>query len=325
MMSEQDKYMPIRISEQMMIQYLLGELPEAWQAQFEERLFTDPDCYTRLQVVEENLIDEYVRGKLPADRQERFESHYLIFERRRRKVAFARTLIQSISELPAPSRLETTNGRQTLVSWRKRPTASRIAFVALALMVLIGGAWIVIEMARLRKQQDQLKADLAILQQREKANKTASQPIATADIPSPSVQVKQNPDKSSKSVHSHSNIVTQTLRPGRDRDAEAQPGEMERPDRFTIPAGTRLIRLRLKLGPPDKYPTYRATLMSADGHNISLPSHVRLKPDRDGQTVVVDLPAGLLARGDYVLTLLGVADSGKGEEISDYFFTVLKH
>jgi anti-sigma factor RsiW len=323
-MSEQDNHTPVQVSEQMMIQYLLGELPEAWQVQFEERLFTDPDSYTQLQVVEENLIDEYVRGKLSADRHVSFESHYLVSERRRRKVAFARTLILTISELPTPARHEITQWRQTPVSWRERTTASRIAFVALALMVLSSSVWIMIEMAQLRKQQDQLKSDLVILKQREQANQIASQPIPTADVPSPSVGAKKRTDKSSKSVNSHSKIVTQTLQPGRNRSEAALPDESENIGMVSISSDVRLIRLRLNLLETVRFSAYRVTLMKAEGQIVTLPGHLRLRSSSNGQYVIVDLPAGLLTRGDYVLTLFGGADGSEADELGDYYFTALR-
>lgn len=326
--------MPIQVDEQMMIQYLLGELPEAWQAHFEERFFTDDECYTQLQIVEECLIDDYVRGQLSPERQERFERQYLVSERRRQKVAFVRTLMQAIAELPSPASHETTHWRQTLLHWRERPAALRLAFVGLALLILIGGVWLASEMTRLRRQKAQLQAESATLRQQKPVNQTASQPQTTVDVPSPNTQTRPAPagssssTKSSTSVPSHSAIVTQTLKPGRYRGEAAQPGERENPGLVSILPGTRLIRLRLELpGSEDagRYSAYRVTLMKAEGQMISLPLQLRLKPGRDGRTVVVDLPATLLARSDYVLTLLGVAESGEVEELGDYYFTVLRH
>lgn len=328
-MSEQNNQMPTEISEQMMIQYLLGELPEAWQAHFERRFFTDSECYAQLQIVEERLIDDYVRGQLSSERRERFETRYLVSERRRQKVAFVSTLIRAIAELPAPARHEPANWRQTLSSWRERLSAPRLAFAGLALLILIGGAWLAIEMSRLRAQQARLQSELAALRQREQASQSASQPQLTAPTPSPNVETTPAPAKPSSaksftSAPSHSVIVRQTLKPGRVRDAGAQPGESGRPGLLSIPPGARLLRLRLELGDAAKYPTYRATLMRAEGQMISLPANLRLKPGRDGQIVVVELPAGLLARGDYVLTLLGVAVGAEAEELGDFYFTVLK-
>jgi hypothetical protein len=40
--------------------------------------------------------------------------------------------------------------------------------------------------------------------------------------------------------------------------------------------------------------------------------------------VQVSVPASTLAAGDYELTLSGVTAEGKTEDISDYYFTVMK-
>ncbi|MBK9315804.1 MAG: hypothetical protein IPM55_16395 [Acidobacteria bacterium] len=132
LMSGQDNDMPTRISERMMIQYLLGELPEAWQARFEELFFTDSEIFTQLQIVEERLIDDYVRGQLLSEQREGFETRYLISERRQQKVAFARTLIQAVAELPSPTNHGTKYQHQTPLPWRERPAALRLAFLGLA-------------------------------------------------------------------------------------------------------------------------------------------------------------------------------------------------
>jgi anti-sigma factor RsiW len=314
----------------MMIQYLLGELPETRQTHFEERLFTDSEFHAQLQIVEERLIDDYLRGRLSPERRERFRTHYLVSERRRQKVVFAQTLMQAIAELPAPARHESANWRQRLLAWRERPAAPRLAFAGLALLILIGGAWLAIETSRPRARQARLQSEAATLRQYEQSSQATSLPQSVPDVTSPTVETTQAPASSISSarpsihVPSPAVILTQTLKPGRVRDAETQPGESERPGLFSIPPGTRLIRLRLELGDAAKYPTYRVTLMKAEGQTISLPVNLRLKPGSDGRTMVVELPAGLLARGDYVLTLLGVAEGGEAEELGDFYFTVLK-
>ncbi len=324
-MSEQDNRMPPQISEQMMIQYLLGELPEAWQAQFEEHLFTDPDCHAQLQIVEENLIDKYVRGELSAERRGRFEMRYLISERRRTKVAFARTLMKAIAEFSTPAGSETTHWRQTLLHWRKRPAALHLAFAGMALILLVGGAYLAIEMAQLHKQQAQLQAELASLQQREQAPQPASQPQPTTAAPPPHVLTTQPPTKpsstqSSTRVPSHSGVISQVLKPGRVRNIEERRDE--HPSLLDLHSGVRVIRLHLVMEHASNYSRYRATLMKAEGQAVGLPNLSKPTPSADREVLILDLPASLLTRGDYVLTLLGVSDANEIEELGDYYFTV---
>lgn len=72
--------------------YLLGELPEKERSELEELYFSDNSVFTLLSVVEDELVDDYVRGVLQDDR-ERFERNYLNSEERRRRVQLARDLL----------------------------------------------------------------------------------------------------------------------------------------------------------------------------------------------------------------------------------------
>jgi anti-sigma factor RsiW len=55
------------------VSYLLGRLPEAESQDLEERYFRDSELFERLTALETDLLDEYVRGDLPAEDREAFE------------------------------------------------------------------------------------------------------------------------------------------------------------------------------------------------------------------------------------------------------------
>ncbi len=50
------------LTEDVIVRYLLGELPEDEQARLEERAFADRRCTEDILVVESDLIDECVPG-----------------------------------------------------------------------------------------------------------------------------------------------------------------------------------------------------------------------------------------------------------------------
>src|SRR5947207_11527127 len=81
--------------------YLLGELPEEEQAKVEEGLFTTDGLWEELSLLEDDIIDSYVRGELQGHDRARFESHFLSSPRRISRVAFARSLL-SAGAKPAP-------------------------------------------------------------------------------------------------------------------------------------------------------------------------------------------------------------------------------
>lgn len=82
----------------LIVRYLLGELPEAQQVQIEDSAFHDPQYLDAILAVENDLIDEYVRGEIPPDRREQFGKHFLVPPERRRKVEFARALAAVTAE-----------------------------------------------------------------------------------------------------------------------------------------------------------------------------------------------------------------------------------
>src|SRR5262245_1633784 len=57
--------------------FLLGILTLEEEARLEDRLFDDSDFVHQLAVVEEELIDDYLCGRLTDDERIRFESHFM--------------------------------------------------------------------------------------------------------------------------------------------------------------------------------------------------------------------------------------------------------
>ncbi len=83
--------------------YLLGGLSVRERARFEECYFKSDDLFEKMEMVEDELIDAYVRGQLSESECRLFEENYLSSERRRDKVQTARELLEyaAKAELPA--------------------------------------------------------------------------------------------------------------------------------------------------------------------------------------------------------------------------------
>jgi hypothetical protein len=86
------------VSEELIDRYLLGDLPEERQAEIEDRAFQDRQYMERILAAESDLIDEYVRGGLSDSQRRLFDSRFLASAERRRKVEFAKALSSVISE-----------------------------------------------------------------------------------------------------------------------------------------------------------------------------------------------------------------------------------
>ncbi len=131
------------IDETVLVQYLLGKLPEEKQAQVEDRAFADDDYRAALEAAEADLIDEYVQGQLPPDDRRAFESLFLASPQRRAKVEFARTLAATpVKPSPAPA------GRGFLDLFRGWSLTMRFAAAMATLLCVACASWVLLHDAK---------------------------------------------------------------------------------------------------------------------------------------------------------------------------------
>jgi len=123
-------------------QYLLGELSQETQLEaVEERLFTDDDVFEELQLVKEDLIDQYVKNEFTAAERRNFERNFLTTEERRADVrraqALARYAGRKMGELRQPHEKKLSkDGDPPRSRWRwlpRRLTPAGSSVVALPL------------------------------------------------------------------------------------------------------------------------------------------------------------------------------------------------
>src|SRR5947207_7940881 len=140
-------------SDQILTRYLLGESSETEAHELEQKYFADPQLFSRLLETENQLVDDYARGRLPAALRDRFQNSYLANPERRERVqfaqAFAARLDQSQETVPSPVRAESWWNRLTAVTWSpKLSWAFAVAFVLIA----AAGVWLVIQTRRLQQE-----------------------------------------------------------------------------------------------------------------------------------------------------------------------------
>lgn len=115
--------------------YLLGQLTDGAREEIEQNLLTNAELFDELGVVEDELADEYLAGKLDQDERSRFEQHFLATPERQQKLRFARALHRYVT---AAGRPETSAGKFLPLSWRSRTILYR-ATAAVAVIVIIAG------------------------------------------------------------------------------------------------------------------------------------------------------------------------------------------
>ena len=108
------------MTDERIIAYLLQELPEDERERFEDECFFEqPGWPVELNLVEEDLIDTYLRNDLTPERRERFEKNYLTTDARLAQVATAAALLRHADELGAVSKASISD-KLMQPTWAKR-------------------------------------------------------------------------------------------------------------------------------------------------------------------------------------------------------------
>lgn len=315
--------------------YLLEELSEQEREQLERRLMSDDDLYQKLLLGEDDLIDEYISGTLPEHERAKFSQHFLRVPELRDDVrataALKRYAIETAprvfaGDAPDVSLLD------RLKKFFMRP-AVVIAFATALCAAVALAAWLATQNSRLRRQVEQLQArqtpspaagpDLAeqlaserlrneqlsaeLLRQRELLVEESRklQPGQEQQQPTPARRPATPPSATA--------FVALTLTSGSVRES----GELKK---ISVPPGARGLRIRLNL-PAADYRRYEAVLQTVEGREVFSRRGLRAG---SGRFVTLNVPARFFGPDDYRVVLSGVNPSGDSEEISSYYFRVLK-
>lgn len=316
-------------NEQLMVRYLLGELPESEVERLDEQSFTDDDFFRRLQTVENDLIDAYARGEMSPGEREQFERGFLTTPKRRERVAFAEALAAFRFEPPADdpavaAQPEQTSAWQAFINlFRVSRPALQFSLAALSVVLLLGATWLIVETARLRTRLSQIQQEQAALSRREQELQAqiARQSADRGQLAEELRRVQQQRDQLERELAGlkppEPNFALFVLSPG----VRGPGGD---PKDFTIPPGAQRVKLRVEFE-SDPYPSYRIELRTQAGDQ-QVWSSGKLRARREGGIKIIDLDlrASLFQPQGYLLNLRGVAANGEIEDLSSYRFRVVK-
>jgi hypothetical protein len=295
------------IDDSLLVRYLLGRLTEEEQAEVEDRAFADSDYLAALDAAEADLIDAYVRDELlRADRRE-FEHRFLVSPQRLRKVEFA----QALARVTAETAPLAPPVQQTRTSWLEffnpiRPwnPALRFAGALGAVFCVAGGTWLIVENASVRTrlaETEEARRDL------EASAQSLRQELSQAQIRAAAPKPAATP--------STPLIASLFLMAGPTR-AES------RIEQIALSRGVQIAHIEIQLDARDDYPRFRAQLQTRSGREILSFAALERKGTGDAQTVSLDVPAGLLANGDYEIALTGIRNGEAIQDIGFYYFRV---
>ncbi|MGH9754502.1 MAG: hypothetical protein ACREA2_17115 [Blastocatellia bacterium] len=316
-------------NDQTIIRYLLNELSEEDQALFEEAYLSDGSLFEQVQALEEELIEDYVKGDLSGHERLRFERHYLASDQRRARIQSARELFQVCSPKSSPrtgadDRIESKffSPRPLLRLFAKRRLAP-VFGVAAALLLLLG-AGLFIEMLRLRRHLATVNEERTAIERRaeESERRLAREREQLDEERKQSVALQEKLEQEiARSQTTKNQIVFLSLTPG--------IRDINRPDRAVISARTSFVEMRVDLERQGATTprSYKAVVKTVDGgREIWTQEGIKTRRRNSAQYIVVRVPADRFkAAGaqDFTLTLGALTGGEKDyEELDSYYFQV---
>jgi hypothetical protein len=319
--------------------YLLGELSKEEEKSFETRYFANDQAFEELQIAEGEVIDAYVSERLPAQARRHLEQQLEKSPRLRQRVAFARTFAGAIPDirledlpdasvkLPSPNASPpVTPSTVTTLPWWKglfkdlfeRQPALTMAMAACVFLVLIGGAAVVVQSVRLRRESQRLVSERAAIErEREELNQLSAEQArkierTTADL---KAQQSRNAEELARLEESRKRLK-QIEEEGRGQQKAITPtmatfilsaGSLRGggPAEVKITPGASHLPLGLVLETAD-YRRYNVVIQDAQKKEIFAKTGLSL---RAGKTLFVKVPTTQLTPGTYSVDISGGASS----------------
>jgi hypothetical protein len=311
--------------EQLLLNYLLGDLPDEERARVEERIFADDAFGEQIEAMKAELADDYARGEMTAQERSRYESRFLVSANGRQRVAFARTMARAFDEAPAAAS-EKSSWRESILSFFSlRAPALQFAMAAALLLLALGGGWLLWQNRNLRSELDraqaeqsrlQREADLATEQQRTRGDELSAA-LDRERAEREKLEKELDQARAQQPSSATPAFVSFLLSPGLVRDRDE-------PEKLLIPSTARQIRLRLDTGGDDDYRGFRAELRTMRGALILSRGGLSRQAMGSGSIVQLTISAGTLSPGEYELTLKGVSRRGDERDLGYYYFNILK-
>ena len=315
-----------------MRRYLLGNLSEQEREHIEQLLMSDDGLYEQLLFAEDDLIDEYIFGTLPDEDRSKFKQRFLRIPELRESVNFTAALRKhALQTAPQLVVGEVVPSRPSLLDQLRKffmQPAAAVAFGGLLLGAVGLNAWLFRQNSQLRNRVGQLESQQTApprsdleeqLRRAEQRNQELSAELARqGQIPaeaSPTPQLVQEQPKeqtSSPSPPVETAVFAIAMTSGAVRDSG------EETKRVILPANTVRVRFNLDLAPGD-YQSYSAVLQTLEGQRKWSKGNLKFTT---GNIVAFEVPAKVLAPGDYEIVLTGVKSSGTSAVVRRFYFRI---
>lgn len=348
----------LHYDDNLLIQYLLGGLPEEQVEEFDRLSVVDSEFASRLGEVENDLFDAYVQGALTGQIRAQFESRNLNSPRRRENVKFAQALqtfaeakVRARAVSPAPivaesavedhSAPEPELVRQAASEsrpwWRAVRSLFTVPNLALqwglataALLMLLGGGWLLVDTMRVRRQTDAAQAALKVTERALLAQIEEQRSANAKEAERLRGELHRTQEKLAQLEQQRARAEQQARPPASPAepaivafDLSPRTRGAARATTLAIPPRTDFILLQLEVA-SDAYVAYRAELRTETDDQLIWKSGRLTARDRgDARIVDLRLRAKLLAPRGYSINLKRITESGKAEDDRSYTFRVV--
>jgi anti-sigma factor RsiW len=302
--------------------YLLRQLGEDDADALETRLLKDDVLFELAEAVEGDLLAAFSRTELPPNERKQVIRRLAASPRGRARLALA----EGLTSLAGPAGAEApATLRPPLPFRRQMPRAERPAYrfaaIAAGVFVTAGGAWLAMQTAHLWGTGSSAARNEIV----DAARNAATPPprlvfpvTPGSAAPAPDRVAVKPPVEPPAHQPPLAAFVFQ-LAISNTRSAGQATAVMK------IPAGTKRIEIELPLdeGLGDSFKTYSAAVTDA-ASETKIWSQERLTPrhGKEGQVIILSLPAAKLPEGRYTVDLRGLREDGELEPVGFPSFEV---
>lgn len=270
------------LTEALLRQFLLGKVDEHERERVENLFLTDPQVHERVLAAEQDLIEDYLDGSLDAADKELFLERYGQTSAQQRQLQINR----EIKNWARRESASTNTVSEKISVWTRLRERLRLKPALLIPIVVTAMIVVVIVASWLssRRKQQTIEQELAVL----------NTPASLRAVPP--------------------NLSTLDLSPVAVRSAEKE-AELKKisPDQ--------LFELRLPWPPDERYHSYQAEVSRVEGEERFRIANLQREGDRV-PIIRLRLPARVLRRGHYKISVRGVNTDGSHGLPKDYTFAI---
>lgn len=341
------------LNEHVIRDYLLGTISEGEREQIEERMLTDDLFFENLaaleDVVEDDLIDQYLNDDLTSQERKGFEQIFLSTGERREKLELARDLSRRASLVVVRS--NDTGAVSGKFSWFRSLSAFTgfqnplvgIPVVAALLLLTFGCIWLSFRVRHLGAELSRLKVEQPQPSQDQNLNEQLGRlRVRNEEL---TANIQQTEEQRAR-LEQELTLLKAQQEQGRETPGGGSPHQLLSPVSFSIvlplvqsrgaesnikvvnppPNATRVqLVLGLDTINPNDYKSYQVIIEDRGGAEVWRTNKVRVRKRAGENYIVLTLPASRLSGGEYNVELNGVSANNQSETIGAYSFRVISH